>query len=94
MLLGWVFLMLSPTRAKLQETFAGSGIVFAIEQPAPGKAYSTIYVGGDGSAFTQYGGFVGLAEQVDVGNTDPGDMGLVFSDQIAGQTLVAEDLAR
>jgi hypothetical protein len=77
MLLGWVFLMLSPTRAKLQETFAGSGIVFAIEQPAPGKAYSTIYVGGDGSAFTQYG-----------------DMGLVFSDQIAGQTLVAEDLAR
>jgi hypothetical protein len=75
--------MLSPTGAKLQETFAGSGIIFTIEQPAPGKAYSTIHVGG----------FVGLAEQVDVGNSDPGDMGLVFSDQIVGRTLAAEDLA-
>ena len=52
----------------LERIFAGSGVVFITEKPAPSQAYSTIYIGGDDSDFADYGSFFGLAEQVDVGN--------------------------
>ena len=69
--------------SNLEHTFAGSGVVFTTERPAQGQAYSTVYIGGDDSAFSQHGSFLGLAEQVDVGNIDLRDEGWVFSDQVA-----------
>lgn len=68
--------------AQLEATFAGTGIIFTTTQPSPGTEYSTIYIGGDDSAFAEYGAFLGLAEQVDVDNADLSDDGFVFSDNI------------
>ncbi|HSW00004.1 MAG TPA: choice-of-anchor D domain-containing protein, partial [Sedimentisphaerales bacterium] len=70
--------------SNLQDIFAGSGIIFMVEEPEDGTQYSTIYIGGDGAAFAQYGSFLGLAERVDVGNRDRGDQGLVFGGQFTG----------
>lgn len=66
----------------LSQTFAGSGVIFTVEKPEPHTLYSTIYIGGDDSAFSKYGSFLGLAEQVDVGNKDFSDKAFVFSDRI------------
>jgi len=66
--------------AELKRTFAGTDIIFAISQPPRGMEYSTIYIGGNDSAFAAYGSFLGLAEQVDESNQDPTDDGFVFSD--------------
>ena len=63
----------------LQEIFAGSGVIFTTEKPLDGAEYSTVYVGGDDSAFGEFGSFRGLAEQVDIGNCDKSDEALVFS---------------
>jgi len=68
---------------RLQETFAGSGILFTAEKPSTSRCYSTIYVGGDDSAFSQYGSFLGLAEKVDAGNADHGDEAIVFAAEVA-----------
>jgi uncharacterized repeat protein (TIGR01451 family) len=68
--------------ARLEAMFAGSGISFTTQQPPAGQTYSTIYIGGDGSAFTQYGSFLGLAQQVDVGDRDRGDNAWVFTKQV------------
>jgi|GEM_PF-5266212 len=73
--------------ANLQELFVDSGITFTTEKPPAETDYSTIYIGGDDSAFSQYGSFLGLAEQVDVGNFDSHDAGLVFSKQVSGGQL-------
>jgi len=66
----------------LNEIFAGSGVVFTTEKPDHGASYSTIYVGGDDSAFAEYGSFLGLAERVDIANQSTHDKGFVFSDNI------------
>ncbi|MBN1509649.1 MAG: LEPR-XLL domain-containing protein, partial [Sedimentisphaerales bacterium] len=66
----------------LQDIFAGSGVIFATQQPSEGSEYSTIYIGGDDSAFDQYGSFLGLAEQVDVRNTDLADEAFVFGERL------------
>ena len=71
----------------MEDTFAGTGIVFTTLPPASGE-YSTVYVGGDGSAFHEYGNFLGLAEQIDVGNKDRADSALVFSERIVGGSSV------
>src|SRR5262245_49122927 len=47
--------------AGLNERFAGLGVTFTEVRPEGGTDYSTVYVGGDGSAFSQYGSFLGLA---------------------------------
>ncbi|OHB66816.1 MAG: hypothetical protein A2Y77_14765 [Planctomycetes bacterium RBG_13_62_9] len=66
----------------LRQVFADSGVTFTTERPAGDQPYSTIYVGGDGSVFAQYGSFLGLAETVDVGNRNPGDEAFIFSSDI------------
>ncbi|MFB0555683.1 MAG: choice-of-anchor D domain-containing protein [Phycisphaerae bacterium] len=72
---------------ELNEIFDGSGIIFTTERPESTTACSTIYVGGNDLAFAEYGSFLGLAEQVDVGNTDHSDNAFVFSDNtVSGQT--------
>jgi len=51
--------------------------------PRKTGTFSTIYIGGDDSAFASYGGpYVGLAESTDVGNRDPSDIAFVFPDNI------------
>ena len=67
---------------RLCKIFAGSGIRFTTTKPDGGTTYSTIYIGGDDSAFAQYGSFHGLAEKVDVGNQDHADNAFVFSESI------------
>ncbi len=85
--------ILERTLANLQEIFAGSGVLLTVEQPGVKAPYSTIYIGGDDSAFEPYGSFFGLAEQVDISNRDPSDDALVFSQNIARDAPDAASLA-
>ena len=66
---------------RMDETFAGTGITFTTQPPAEGP-YSIVYIGGDGSALREHGDFLGLAEQVDVGNSNRADSAFVFSEWI------------
>jgi len=66
---------------QLQQTFAGSGVLFTAEVPHHVE-HSTVYVGGYGSVPTELRGFAGLAEQVDVGNSRTDDRAFVFSPSI------------
>ena len=66
----------------LNEDFSGVGVTFTAEQPGPGAVYSTIYLGRDDTAFESFGSFQGLAEKVDVGNTDRGDFAMVFTENL------------
>lgn len=76
---------------ELNQVFAGSGVVFTTEKPTSDQVYSTVFVGGDDSAFQEYGRFQGLAEKVDIGNQDPSDRAFVFSKAIAtGCTISGE----
>src|SRR4249920_941372 len=74
--------------ATLEREFAGTGVRFATEPPDEGE-FSTIHVGGDGAAFSQWGRFFGLAEKTDTGNQDHADRALVFSENISGGGLTA-----
>ena len=68
---------------ELEKTFASTGIIFTISQPETGVEYTTIYIGGDDSAFAEYGSFFGLAENVDIGNKNRSDEAFVFSDELS-----------
>jgi hypothetical protein len=68
--------------AELERSLTGSGVVFTTREPSASQSYSTIYIGGDGSTFSRYGSFLGLAEQVDIGNEDKRDEAFVFSDRL------------
>jgi len=67
---------------RLDDTFADTGLIFTTERPDTTHPYSSVYVGGDDAAFAAYGGFVSLAEQVDLANGDLADEALIFSDQV------------
>src|SRR5882672_2908776 len=82
--------IVSSVVATLKEEFAGSGIVFITERPGSGE-YSTIHIGGDGEAFSDYGSYYGLAEKVDAGNTDHSDIAFIFSGKIGAQGLTAQE---
>jgi hypothetical protein len=77
---------------ELNDIFVNCGIIFTIERPQIGLSYSTVYIGGDDSAFIAYGSFLGLAEQIDVGNQDPCDEAFVFSDNLIKGNPSAETL--
>src|SRR5262249_21824958 len=79
--------------ATLNSSFPASGVEFTTVRPAGGD-YSTIYIGGDGSAFAKWGRYYGLAEQVDVGNADRADDALVFSEAIPGAGKTAAEFGR
>jgi hypothetical protein len=70
--------------AQLDAWFMPIGVSFTEIKPASGD-FSTIYVGGDGREFHEYGSFLGLAEKVDVGNRDPHDQAFVFSNLNRGK---------
>jgi len=67
---------------ELGEVFAGIGVTFTSSRPEDSGPYSTIYIAGDDSAFSDYGSFAGLAEKVDSGNLDSFDNAFVFSDML------------
>ncbi|MFA6134985.1 MAG: Ig-like domain-containing protein, partial [Phycisphaerae bacterium] len=64
---------------ELNSLFAQAGITFVTELPPDDGVYSTIFIGGDDSRFAGYGSFLGVAEQVDIGNQNPSDNAFVFS---------------
>lgn len=66
----------------LKRTFAGSGVIFTLQRPLDGELYSTVYFTADDGLFSEYGSFLGLAEQVDVGNRLKTDEALVFISNI------------
>ena len=76
--------------ASLNDILAVLGVTFTTTQPDAFSDYSTIYVGGDDLAFSQYGSFYGLAEKVDVGNLDQNDIAFVFSEKISQLGMSAE----
>jgi len=71
----------------LRQIFADAGVIFTLERPAGDQPYSTIYIGGDDSAFAGYGSFAGLAEAVDVGNQNPRDEAFVFSQELGADAV-------
>ncbi|KPJ90223.1 MAG: hypothetical protein AMJ53_14410, partial [Gammaproteobacteria bacterium SG8_11] len=75
--------------AELNEDFAGFGVEFTTDSPLDGVDFSTIYIGGDGAAFSEYGSFIGLSEKVDQGNLDKTDKAFVFADNIEFNGLSA-----
>jgi hypothetical protein len=83
--------------AGLEQTFAGAGVIFTTERPDGTQPYSTIYIGGDGSEFAPCGSFLGVAEQVDIGNRQHGDDAWVFADRlgqgIRDTNVLADSLA-
>jgi len=79
--------------SQLERLFAGSGVTFTTE-PTCSQVYSSVYVGGNGTPFSRYGSFLGLAEQVDVLNQDPADNCFIFSDKIPCNYGGAAEFAR
>ena len=78
--------------AELNTTYAGSGVFFTVTAPTA-RLYSTVYVGSAGSAFAQYGNFLGLSETIDTGDKIKNDNAFVFSDKIASADQLAATIA-
>ena len=66
--------------SELNSLFAEVGVTFVTERPQDVAGFSTIFIGGNDSRFAAYGSFLGVAEQVDIGNVSPSDNAFVFSD--------------
>lgn len=77
--------------SQLQQAFAGSGITFITDKPTDGSLFSTIFIGGDSSAFGSYGPFVGLSERIDTGNADEDDIAFVFPENLSSTGLSATE---
>ena len=81
--------VISQTLSALEQEFEGAGVLFTTSKPDPGTSYSTVFVGGDGSDFFEYGSFQSLAEKVDVANQDSSDSAFVFSEVfVSGHTEI------
>jgi hypothetical protein len=77
----------------LNTTFAGTGVTFTIDVTGlEPETYSTIYVGGNDSAFSEYGNFQGLSETIDAGNQIKNDEAFVFSDNINSTTTITKTI--
>jgi hypothetical protein len=74
--------VLNAMMSVLNGTDFGADVVFTTERPQAGE-YSTVYIGGEGSEFAAWGHYLGLAEGVDVGNSNLSDAAFVFSGSIS-----------
>ena len=74
--------IMSALTTHLNALFADVGILFTTVLPEIEGGYSTIYLGAASEVFVEYGSFLGLAEQLDIGNRFHGDNALVFTDAI------------
>jgi hypothetical protein len=79
--------IMAETCESLRRIFADAGVIFTLERPTGDHPYSTIYIGGDDSAFAGYGSFTGLAEAVDAGNRNPCDEAFVFSQELGAGAI-------
>ena len=77
---------------ELNTTYANTGVTFTVTAPIE-KEYSTIHIGNAGSAFAQYGSFLGLSETIDTGNQIKSDEAFVFSDKITSTDQLADIIA-
>lgn len=78
----------------LDASTAGWNVRFTVDRPEGDAPWSTVYLGGDGAAFAEYGTYWGLAEKVDAGNADRSDEAFVFSDAIPFDTTDARSYGR
>ena len=74
--------VISRTVAALNTVFSSVGVTFTTTKPSASTEFSTIYVGGSGSEFAQYGAVWGVAEEVDAGNLNHHDNAFVFPDHL------------
>lgn len=81
--------VMASVTAHLNDLFAGTGVLFTLDQPQEAGTYSTVYIGGDGSWALEHGSFLGLAEQVDIDNQDRADNAFVFTDRLSSPTVCA-----
>ncbi len=93
-LAGQEHVIITEVLGSLEHHFEGSGVIFTTERPSGSQLYSTIYIGGDDSAFGAYGSFLGLAEQIDIGNQDRTDGAFVFTNNLNGITDNSQVFAR
>jgi CSLREA domain-containing protein len=63
---------------QLNELFASVEVTFTLHRPDVPGTYSTVYIGGDGAWASEFGEFMGLAENVDIGNQGSADNAFVF----------------
>ncbi len=80
--------------ARLRQIFAGAGVAFALDRPVGNQPYSTVYVGGDGSAWADCGSLAGLAETEDVGNRNRGDDAFVFPEELRAEAIDLDSYVR
>ena len=73
--------IIGQTLRLVRSSFASSGVLFTLDRPSEGT-FSTVFIGGNGAAFSDLGNFAGLAEQVDAGNASPNDIAFVFTECI------------
>jgi len=85
--------IISQILSVLEQQFAGTGVLFTTTKPDPGTSYSTVFVGGEDSAFAEYGSFTALSEKVDFGNQNPSDNAFVFSDTLLNGQVSIESFA-
>ncbi|MEZ6121301.1 MAG: hypothetical protein R3C28_32695, partial [Pirellulaceae bacterium] len=78
---------------QLNDQFGPLDARFTSEQPSSAP-YSTVYVGGDESAFSAFGSYVGLAEAVDVGNKNRNDEAFVYSEKLIARGDTVSTAAR
>jgi len=82
-------------KADLDAMLSSHGVVVTLVDPGATAVYSTIYVGGDGSAFPRAcGSMYGISERVDAGNLGHNDIALVFSENIPSVATTAQEYAR
>ncbi|HWX21063.1 MAG TPA: LEPR-XLL domain-containing protein, partial [Candidatus Binatia bacterium] len=81
--------VISRTVDALNAVFSPVGVTFTTSKPPANSEFSTIFIGGSGSEFAQYGTFWGLAEEVDAGNLNRKDNAFVFSDRLSFGALDA-----
>ncbi|MDH7500767.1 MAG: LEPR-XLL domain-containing protein, partial [candidate division NC10 bacterium] len=77
----------SEVTTSLNDLFAGTGVEFVARPPLDGLEFSTLYIGGDGAAFSDYGTFNGLTEQVDYGNQDRADNAFIFPQNVSSDRI-------
>ncbi|MGD9853691.1 MAG: hypothetical protein AB7U20_01950, partial [Planctomycetaceae bacterium] len=85
--------IIEAVRERLEAMFGCAGLNFTTDLPTETGDFSTVFIGGDGSAFDDYGSFLGLAEQVDSGNRSVIDRAFVFSERIGNSESVGDYVA-
>ncbi|MBE6357647.1 MAG: hypothetical protein E7057_00180 [Lentisphaerae bacterium] len=77
--------------AELNAKYAAQNVIFVTERPATAE-YSSIYIGKT-DAFSSYGNFAGLAENIDSGNQNKTDKAFVMLDSSASNEAIISTIS-